>query len=49
PGCRFELGSNGASGEGCWVVVERKENRREVVQGAGLSWEVIGRVGKDVG
>nr|GFA23701.1 putative athila retroelement ORF1 protein [Tanacetum cinerariifolium] len=31
PGCRFELGSDGASGEGCWVVVERQENRGEVV------------------
>nr|GEV85935.1 hypothetical protein [Tanacetum cinerariifolium] len=31
PGCMFELGSDGVNGEGCWVVVERQENRGEVV------------------
>nr|GEU28721.1 reverse transcriptase domain-containing protein [Tanacetum cinerariifolium] len=25
PGCRFELGSDGVSGEGCWVVVEMEQ------------------------
>nr|GEU46007.1 hypothetical protein [Tanacetum cinerariifolium] len=27
----FELGSDGVSGEGCWVVVKSQENRGEVV------------------
>nr|GFB09931.1 hypothetical protein [Tanacetum cinerariifolium] len=28
---RFELGSDGVSGEGYWVVAERQEKRGEVV------------------
>nr|GFA90678.1 hypothetical protein [Tanacetum cinerariifolium] len=34
-GCWFELGSDGVSGEGYWVVVERQEKRGSGVAGLG--------------